>query len=678
MVAREMADDLMRFLDDRPLQARPPSTIARTTKWFRRHRTVLWFSAVSLVLTTLMLAISTALVYRAYRSEAEQRRRTEDAYAKADQRFSLARRAVDDMYFGIALQWLSSGLVLTDLQEGYLKQGLRFYEEISRPENLDALSAEERGMVFLRLFDIHHALAHWDEALSATENAAATFEAMLRDEPNNAEYLRTMAWAHNNGGCVLDRLGRIEEADRAWRKALAAYQQLAAAEPDNSDYQLGVARGYINRSGFAARFESLEDGEQLARRGLDLAQQVAKREFDMPYNQVAFVAAGQLASLLNKQGRHQEAESLLRDAVASCRGLATDDRDMRRLAGRLCNAWGNSLAKLGRFDEAETTYRLGLKCLEESLRYGRSPANIINDFRTAPVPSAVLDYVEPDTFNCHAEIQLQLGQLLADQGRRDEALPLFEESRGVLAPLLVVCPGTLDYMDNAATSEQKLASLLMDREPDPARQHLCEAVKIRRAMMEIAPRHVDYRAALGDSLGQLALLSAAQGEFGEARSQLEDAMGQDEMALDEHPGYAEARDHLAQHLNQMASILVTAEPDVYRDPTRAVKLVNRALELNPERVEAWQTLGIAQHRRSDWQASNDSLEKSMELRSGGDSVDFFFLAMNYWQLGQVDEARRWYRRAVEWMDQNQSDDNRLCRLRAEAEEVLFTAVKDDA
>ena len=60
----------------------------------------------------------------------------------------------------------------------------------------------------------------------------------------------------------------------------------------------------------------------------------------------------------------------------------------------------------------------------------------------------------------------------------------------------------------------------------------------------------------------------------------------------------------------------------------------------------------------------------MELRMGGDSADWFFLAMAHWQLGEKDKARQWYDRAVEWMDKNEPMNEELRRFRNEAEELI--------
>ena len=88
-------------------------------------------------------------------------------------------------------------------------------------------------------------------------------------------------------------------------------------------------------------------------------------------------------------------------------------------------------------------------------------------------------------------------------------------------------------------------------------------------------------------------------------------------------------------------------------PSRAVALARKAVELEPKNWAYRNTLGAAQYRAGDWKAAIAALEKSMELRKGGDSNDWFFLAMAHWQLGEKDKAREWYDRAVQWMDKNQ-------------------------
>lgn len=80
---------------------------------------------------------------------------------------------------------------------------------------------------------------------------------------------------------------------------------------------------------------------------------------------------------------------------------------------------------------------------------------------------------------------------------------------------------------------------------------------------------------------------------------------------------------------------------------------------------------MAHYRAGEWQDGINALRKSERLLKGDHfSSNAFFLAMAHWQLDQKDEARKWYDRAVEWMDENQPNNLDLRRFRAEAAELL--------
>jgi tetratricopeptide (TPR) repeat protein len=124
------------------------------------------------------------------------------------------------------------------------------------------------------------------------------------------------------------------------------------------------------------------------------------------------------------------------------------------------------------------------------------------------------------------------------------------------------------------------------------------------------------------------------------------------------------------HRNKLAWLLATCPDPKLRDPARAVEHARRAVELAPESGTVRNTLGVAHYRAGDWAAAVAALEKSVELRKGGDGFDWFFLAMAYRRLGDEAEARKWYDKAAAWMGKNKTDDEELRRFRAEAAGVL--------
>jgi tetratricopeptide (TPR) repeat protein len=130
--------------------------------------------------------------------------------------------------------------------------------------------------------------------------------------------------------------------------------------------------------------------------------------------------------------------------------------------------------------------------------------------------------------------------------------------------------------------------------------------------------------------------------------------------------------------NDLAWLLATCPDPKLRDPKQAVEQAQKAVELAPNTGAFWNTLGVAQYRNGDWKAANEALMKSTQLRNGGDSCDFFFLAMAQWQLKEKDKARTWHDQAVAWMDKNSPQDEDLKRFRAEATALLGLAKADEA
>ena len=67
----------------------------------------------------------------------------------------------------------------------------------------------------------------------------------------------------------------------------------------------------------------------------------------------------------------------------------------------------------------------------------------------------------------------------------------------------------------------------------------------------------------------------------------------------------------------------------------------------------------------------DSFKRAKEI-----SPNIFFLATAHWHLGDKEEARRWYDKAVEWMDENKPNDKDLVRFRDEAAKLILGVGED--
>jgi serine/threonine-protein kinase len=108
----------------------------------------------------------------------------------------------------------------------------------------------------------------------------------------------------------------------------------------------------------------------------------------------------------------------------------------------------------------------------------------------------------------------------------------------------------------------------------------------------------------------------------------------------------------------------------------AVRMAKQAIEQEPGNGIYWFALGAAQYHAGDWRAATAAQHQSMELRAGGDSYNWLFLAMAHWKMDEKGQACHWYDEATQWMEKSKLSDiddlrqARLRQFRAEAAELL--------
>jgi eukaryotic-like serine/threonine-protein kinase len=169
-------------------------------------------------------------------------------------------------------------------------------------------------------------------------------------------------------------------------------------------------------------------------------------------------------------------------------------------------------------------------------------------------------------------------------------------------------------------------------------------------------------------------LWASRGKIYESLRQYEPALADLEAALAREPDQPEIRLLLARCRNNRAWVLATG-PESERDLTLALRLVERALESNPEQRVFLNTLGVVQYRMGRYAAAVAALERSLAANHGqSKGFDLVFLAMAHHRLGGRVEARACYDSAMRWIGQQngltENNAKELAALRAEAEAVL--------
>src|SRR5262249_34431369 len=125
--AQELADDLRRFLDQKPIPARRPAPWERAAKWARRHRGVVSSGVILLIVLFFGFAVSTALICAAYDRLKQEEAQTRRALEAADRNFSQARQMLD-FFTQVSEEELADKSSVQEVRRKMLEEALKYYQ----------------------------------------------------------------------------------------------------------------------------------------------------------------------------------------------------------------------------------------------------------------------------------------------------------------------------------------------------------------------------------------------------------------------------------------------------------------------------------------------------------------------------------------------------------------------
>jgi serine/threonine protein kinase len=454
----ELVDDLKRYLDDKPITARPDTARYRAAKFVRRQRRGIGITAAAIVAVITLSAVYTVQLMQerdGHRLQAEKARRVSelltsvllsaDPYRDPDPASNgaatpNARALLDTLAARISSELADQPEVQAEMltvigrtydRLGLVDTSLPMLEralEIGRrsfplPDARVAQTLNDLGVAQRRLGRSAAALPLLEEALSMRRAlfgndhkdvavSVSEYGRTLRDvgrdqdaERPTREALairtrifgdehRETATTKSDLGLLLLDRGEIAEAERLFRENLATTERLLGPEHPNS----AAAKNYVGTV-LAAKGD-FAAAEQLQREALE----VRRRVFGATNPDSGF-AVQSLASTLEMQGRNAEAESMLSEAYALVAGALGDDNP--RVASMALDLARVRIAE-GHAAGVEEMTRRALSVRERILPAGH--------WRIA-------------------EAQALLGASLAAQGRVAEAEPLMATADRALKPI---------------------------------------------------------------------------------------------------------------------------------------------------------------------------------------------------------------------------------------------------
>jgi tetratricopeptide (TPR) repeat protein len=186
-----------------------------------------------------------------------------------------------------------------------------------------------------------------------------------------------------------------------------------------------------------------------------------------------------------------------------------------------------------------------------------------------------------------------------------------------------------------------------------------KSIEILAQLVESHPENRGYKR-------ELSQYCSVYGDVNVALGRLDSGLKQQERAATIDPSNPRPFDRIA------VSLMTDRNPK-RQDPLRAIEFAKKAIAVEPRIAQYWHTLGVAQYRAGKWQEALDSFDKSMVLQNGGDGLDWYFVAMAHWQLGDKNRAAQFFHNAEDWKKNEHVGPDDLEGLDHEAASLLTRA-----
>ena len=240
---KDLAEDLQRFVDGRPIHSRPVTRIERLWRWAKRYPALATATATSAALLLLVAVVA----MMGYRAERDQRQRAESTS-------EYALQALDTVFDRFALTQQSAELlndatistpVLSQESAQMLERLLPIFDRLAELDNQSSAVRMRAIAARTRVGDIHQRLGQFAKAIESYRLAAQEFDAMNAGSTLDCALRRSDIY-NNIGTCEI-MLGRIKESRASHETALAELEPFASSGTTEVTFQLARTHFLLTR-----------------------------------------------------------------------------------------------------------------------------------------------------------------------------------------------------------------------------------------------------------------------------------------------------------------------------------------------------------------------------------------------------------------------------------------------
>ena len=315
--AEALADDLARYLEGRPIVARPVGPIERSWRWCRRNPRVA--SLLALVATLAVTAV-TAIVVGYVQTTA--------ALAESERRLDQALEVVNDLFTRFSEDELLDEPGMQPLRHDLLNRALTHYNDLLSHSRGNARVQDEVAAAQFRVGRITDLIGAPDAARFHLDTARKMQEELLAAQPDDLKRLRALADTLNALGSLHSERKEPDEALKSYSRAAEIRGRMVAAQKDNAEFRRLLANTWMNLGIVAGEQEDATraaaemDRAQTLRLELlraDSQFSKARRDLAMGYYQLAKL------KLRQEERKPDEAAAHLQSAIEQFALLPPDD-----------------------------------------------------------------------------------------------------------------------------------------------------------------------------------------------------------------------------------------------------------------------------------------------------------------------------------------------------------------
>ena len=243
--AAAFADDLQRYLDNKPVSAHSPSVLYLAGKFTQRHKVLVGAgTSVMCALVAGLILAGTGLrkariaedAARGAEAEAVQQRN------RAETNLHHALNTVDQFTTLIAQGPLSGIPMANPIRDQLLRDAVSFYEQLASVNMDDFALQEELSRSLVLLAEEFRAAGDLPSAKAIWEKRIANLDKLIEKQPAKYEYRRALARSWDDLSKILARTGDMKASLRAQDHARSEFEKLLSDTPDRTDILTDMAK----------------------------------------------------------------------------------------------------------------------------------------------------------------------------------------------------------------------------------------------------------------------------------------------------------------------------------------------------------------------------------------------------------------------------------------------------